>query len=75
MIYKYALITKIYFKSKNCPDGWNADSPLTNIGLHQARLTGEALQLAGKKIDHVYCSPAFRCVQTCNSALEGEYIS
>lgn len=58
-------------KRKNCPEGWQNDSPLTNIGLFQAKLVGEAMFEAGVHVDHVYCSPAYRCVQTCTSALEG----
>lgn len=58
----------------NIPDGWLNDSPLTNIGLYQASLIGEALYDARVQIDHVYCSPAYRCVQTCTSALEGMLI-
>lgn len=56
---------------KNSPEGWQNDSPLTNIGLYQAQLTGEAMKEAGLKIDNVYCSPSYRCIQTCTSALEG----
>ncbi|XP_075148614.1 ecdysteroid phosphate phosphatase isoform X2 [Haematobia irritans] len=58
-------------KRNNLPDGWLNDSPLTNIGVYQASLIGEALYDARVQIDHVYCSPAYRCIQTCTSALEG----
>ncbi|XP_011185936.1 ecdysteroid-phosphate phosphatase isoform X3 [Zeugodacus cucurbitae] len=58
-------------RRQRCPDGWQNDSPLTNIGLYQAKLTGEALLDCNARIDHVYCSPAYRCVQTCISTLEG----
>lgn len=54
------------------PEGWQNDSPLTNIGLFQAKLTGEALLECNVRIDHVYCSPAYRCIQTCISTLEGK---
>lgn len=62
---------KVLPHRKNSPDGWQNDSPLTNVGVYQARLTGEALLDAQVQIDHVYCSPSYRCVQTCTSALEG----
>lgn len=61
----------MYFLRKNCPEGWQNDSPLTNVGVYQARLIGEALHEARVQIDNVYCSPAYRCIQTCTSTLEG----
>ncbi|KAH8417553.1 hypothetical protein KR222_001804 [Zaprionus bogoriensis] len=66
---------KVLPHRQNSPDGWQNDSPLTNVGVFQARLTGEALLEAQVQIDHVYCSPSYRCVQTCTSALEGLKIS
>ncbi|XP_066143355.1 ecdysteroid-phosphate phosphatase [Euwallacea fornicatus] len=47
------------------------DSPLTNIGLYEAKLVGESLKDRNVAIDAVYCSPSFRCVQTCDSVLKG----
>lgn len=66
---------KVLPQRKNSPEGWQNDSPLTNVGVYQARLTGEALHEAHVQIDHVYCSPSYRCVQTCTSALEGLQIN
>lgn len=56
---------------KNGVLSWSKDSPLTNIGVYQARLVGIALKKGGVKIDTVYCSPAYRCVQTCDALLDG----
>ncbi|XP_033747636.1 protein UBASH3A homolog [Pecten maximus] len=40
------------------------DPPLTVIGLHQAKLTGENLLESGSTVFCIYCSPSLRCVQT-----------
>lgn len=53
------------------PKSWQNDSPLTSIGMHQAFLTGEAMKNQSVDISYAYCSPSFRCIQTCNSCLEG----
>ncbi|XP_058057221.1 ecdysteroid-phosphate phosphatase isoform X1 [Anopheles bellator] len=53
------------------PTLWQKDSPLTNVGRYQARLVGEGMKDAGVKIDAVYSSPSFRCIQTATSCLEG----
>ncbi|KAH1006289.1 hypothetical protein HUJ05_007038 [Dendroctonus ponderosae] len=47
------------------------DSPLTNIGLFEAKLVGEALRDQNVTIEEVYCSPSYRCIQTCDSVLKG----
>lgn len=47
------------------------DSPLTEIGQFQARLTGEALGYEGYKIHYCYTSPALRCIQTATQILAG----
>lgn len=51
------------------------DSPLTEIGQFQARLTGEALGNEGFKIHYCYASPALRCIQTANQILTGIFLS
>ncbi|XP_018328466.1 protein UBASH3A homolog isoform X2 [Agrilus planipennis] len=56
---------------KTGPTAYKKDSPLTQIGLYQARLVGEALRDSDSNIHHVYCSPSFRCVQTCAEVLRG----
>jgi len=58
----------------NRKDGFQAyatDTPLTEIGYLQAKLTGRALKEAGTKPTHVYVSSAYRCVQTCVGILKG----
>ncbi|CAF1293844.1 unnamed protein product [Rotaria magnacalcarata] len=47
------------------------DPPLTELGLHECKIIGEELAAQGIKIDHVYSSPALRCVQTADKILEG----
>ncbi|CAH1126437.1 unnamed protein product [Ceutorhynchus assimilis] len=47
------------------------DSPLTNVGVFEAKLVGEALREQNITIDQVYCSPSYRCLQTCDSVLRG----
>lgn len=51
------------------PFDYQFDSPLTVIGLHQATLTGAALKESGTKINHVYVSPSFRCIQTATNII------
>ncbi|XP_031618999.1 protein UBASH3A homolog [Contarinia nasturtii] len=55
----------------NSRQTWKHDSPLTNQGWNQARLTGDMLNMAKITIDYVYCSPAFRCIQSAAALLEG----
>ncbi|XP_053679358.1 protein UBASH3A homolog [Anopheles nili] len=53
------------------PNLWQKDTPLTNVGRYQAQLVGEGLKDAGIQIEKVFCSPAFRCIQTATSVVEG----
>lgn len=55
----------------NPSTAWRNDSPLTNIGVYQAKLIGEMLHEVGIRIDYVYSSPAYRCLQTTRAVLEG----
>lgn len=50
---------------------WSNDSPLTNIGLCQANLTGKGLHKSDVQLTTVLCSPSYRCVQTCDAILNG----
>lgn len=55
----------------NPQEAWKCDTPLTNMGCHQAFLTGDMLKDVGISIEFAYTSPSFRCVQTCHSLLKG----
>ena len=48
------------------------DSPLTEIGQFQARLTGDALGNEGFKLHYCYASPALRCIQTAHHILQAQ---
>jgi len=47
------------------------DPPLTELGQIRSYRTGEALDRAGLRIDHCYCSPSLRCIQTADAILDG----
>lgn len=53
------------------PAGFAHDSPLTNIGLYQARLVGEGARAGNATVRYAFSSPALRCVQTCDQFLTG----
>ena len=53
------------------PNDYEFDPPLTEVGLLQAKLSGEELASKGIKITHVYASPALRSIQTADKILEG----
>uniref|UniRef100_F1L2L0 Protein UBASH3A homolog n=2 Tax=Ascaris TaxID=6251 RepID=F1L2L0_ASCSU len=48
-----------------------SDSPLTEMGYLQSKLTGRALRDHNVKIDYIYCSSALRCVQTAVGIVKG----
>eukprot|EP00794_Sanderia_malayensis_P003722 gene3722-4243_t len=50
---------------------YKTDSPITEIGQCQARLTGESLFAHNIQITKVFASPAFRCIQTAEAVLDG----
>uniref|UniRef100_A0A914WLS5 Uncharacterized protein n=1 Tax=Plectus sambesii TaxID=2011161 RepID=A0A914WLS5_9BILA len=56
---------------KDGPAGFLLDTPLTEMGYLQAKITGRALRDAGVKVSHIYCSSALRCVQTTVGILKG----
>ncbi|XP_037086318.1 protein UBASH3A homolog [Pollicipes pollicipes] len=53
------------------PKGFAKDSPVTQVGRVQARLTGEAMKRHNVQVHHVYCSPSLRCVETAYFILAG----
>lgn len=60
------------FNLKHIVQGW-CDSPLTKLGIEQAKQAGEKL----KNVDFewAYCSTSERAVDTMNSILEGRNVS
>nr|XP_026692047.1 ubiquitin-associated and SH3 domain-containing protein B-like [Ciona intestinalis] len=53
------------------PEDFNHDSPITEMGLYQAFLTGQGLRGVGVNFSHVFSSPSLRCLQTANAILKG----
>lgn len=60
-------------KRQGSPESFFKDCPLTILGETQAGLLGQALRSSGgsNKIQHVYCSPSLRSLQTCQNILKG----
>ena len=58
-------------KRKGGPGDYAKDSPITEMGVYQAKLTGEGMREQGIRLSHVFCSPALRCVQTADAILKG----
>ncbi|CAL1539245.1 unnamed protein product [Lymnaea stagnalis] len=50
---------------------YSKDSPLTELGMFQARATGDAFRKADVDIKNIYVSPSLRCVQTAQNVIEG----
>lgn len=57
-------------KRQNIND-YRDDCPLTRIGNFQGTLYGETLLENQFDIQHVFCSPALRSIQTCDAILRG----
>nr|XP_039248084.1 ubiquitin-associated and SH3 domain-containing protein B-like [Styela clava] len=53
------------------PKDFHRDTPLTEMGLHQAFLTGQALKQIGASVSNVYVSPSLRCIETAKGILKG----
>ncbi|VDK46349.1 unnamed protein product [Anisakis simplex] len=58
-------------KRKDGYEKFASDSPLTEMGYLQSKLTGRALRDHNVKIDFIYCSSALRCVQTAVGIVKG----
>jgi len=52
-------------------EDWEKDSPLTSMGLYQAKLVGSSLKSFGVNFSKVFVSPSYRCCSTANEVLSG----
>jgi ubiquitin-associated SH3 domain-containing protein len=53
---------------------YNGDSPITEVGKFQAKLTGTALNEESFKFDYCYVSPSLRCIQTAHHVLQCKFL-
>ncbi|XP_065643941.1 ecdysteroid-phosphate phosphatase isoform X2 [Hydra vulgaris] len=53
------------------PKDFFMDGPITEIGMFQAKLIGEAMRAKGISFSHVFSSPSLRSIQTAASVLDG----
>jgi len=58
-------------RRQGSPESFFKDSPMTCVGETQARFLGEAMKGVQQSVQHVYCSPSLRCVQTASNILKG----
>ncbi|GMT06083.1 hypothetical protein PENTCL1PPCAC_28257, partial [Pristionchus entomophagus] len=52
-------------------EGFESDTPLTEMGYLQSKLIGRAMRDQGIQIDHIYVSSALRCIQTGVGIIKG----
>jgi len=62
---------KVIPHRQGSPKSFHGDTPLTEMGLFQAKLTGEGLKEQEISFTHVFSSPSLRCIQTCQAILDG----
>lgn len=64
-VYKpYDLNMPWYLAERTNNEDYARDSPLTEVGYFEAQSVGRSLRAKNISVDEIYCSPAFRCVQT-----------
>lgn len=55
---------------KNIPAGYIRDGPLTIMGIQEAKLIGEYFKDNDIRLDYVFASPAYRCLETARHVLQ-----